>query len=165
MMRGTTYTCALTISNPNGRDDFTEITGTHLTNRTNADVEYIDAFGQNSRNVPQIFCQQFPNTRTIYMSASGVAEVTENSFSGCAQLNTVALVFNSLTSLPNGLFGSNPQLEFAYLGYNQISSVGIEAFTGSGATYIDLEFNDLRSYNAEIFVPVNQTLQVKYSII
>lgn len=104
------YTCHLTINNPNGLDDFTEIAGFHLANRGNADVTFLSATFQNTRNIPSIICRQFPNIRELYMSASNIETIGESSFSGCANLQQVTLVMNRIGAIPDNTFRTNIHL-------------------------------------------------------
>lgn len=60
------YTCDLTLINPNGINNFTQINGTHMTGRTNLDVLVVRG-NPVSRTliIPSIICETFSNLREI----------------------------------------------------------------------------------------------------
>lgn len=161
---GFPYTCQLTIDNPEGSDAFTTIPGQHLPNRTDADVQVVDAFSQNSLNIPQIICQQFPNVVDLYFAVSNVQIIQESSFSGCTNLRSAILIYNAIHTVPANTFRNNPNLEFIYLSWNNVSELTTQSFTGSRANFIDLEFNNLGAmpgglFRGTWFEGVNTTLQ------
>lgn len=124
------YTCQLTIDNPEGLDDFTTIPGTHVEGFTDADVLLVDAFGQNTLNVPAILCQQFPNVRDMYLAVNGIEIVGEAAFAACANVEAVILLLNSINRLPSNTFRNNPNLQFIYFNWNGLEIIEPNAFTG-----------------------------------
>lgn len=51
------YICRLSIQNVQGLADFDEIGGTHVGNKTNADVILVDAESQDTVNIPPVICR------------------------------------------------------------------------------------------------------------
>lgn len=98
------YTCQLTINNPEGFDGFTTIPGTHVEGFTDADVLLVDAFGQNTLNVPSILCNQFTNVRDLYLAVNEIQIIDESAFAGCANVQAVILLFNSISRVPTNTF-------------------------------------------------------------
>lgn len=161
---GYPYTCQLTIQNPQGSDAFTSIPGQHLPNKSNADVELVDAFSQNTLNIPSVICQQFPNLVDLYMAVNNIQIIQESSFAACRNLRSATLVYNAINSIPANTFRNNPNLEFIYLSWNNVSQLVNQSFTGSAALFIDLEFNNLGAmpgglFRGSWFEGVNSTLQ------
>ncbi|KAL7015049.1 hypothetical protein ACKWTF_016261 [Chironomus riparius] len=152
------YTCHLTINNPNGLDDFTEIAGFHIANRGNADVTFLSATFQNTRNIPSIICRQFPNIRELYMTASNIENIGESSFAGCDNLNQVTLVMNRINAIPDNTFRSNIHLTILNMAQNGIRVLGPNAFAGTRLTTIDLSFNEINMFSSATFAAVGQTL-------
>jgi hypothetical protein len=161
---GYPYTCQLTINNPAGSDDFTTIPGNHLPNRTNEDVQLVDAFSQNTLNIPSVICRQFPNLVDLYMTVSNIQIINESSFAGCRHLRSATLVYNAIQAVPANTFRNNPNLEFIYLSWNNLTRLETNSFTGSSALFIDVEFNNLGAmpgglFRGSWFEGVNSTLQ------
>lgn len=161
---GFPYTCQLSIENPNGLDNFQSIPGEHLPGRSDADVELVDSFSQNTLNIPQIICQQFPNTLDLYMAVNYIEIIQESSFAACTRLRSATLVYNNIEVVPPNTFRNNPNLEFIYLSWNHLRELTPQSFTGSSALFIDLEFNNLGAmpgglFRGSWFAGVGSTLQ------
>lgn len=137
---GLDYLCFLTLNNPDGFDNITAITGTHLENRTDADVTYIFRDWGSTANIPSIICSQFPNLRNLDLTNFGIQTVAENSIAGCTGLTFFRLWRNQITALPENLFVSTPLI-----------------------TYIDIDNNQLTTLPENIFVPLTslQTLEIR----
>lgn len=124
------YTCQLTINNPEGSNDFTSIPGNHVEGFTDADVLLVDSFGQNSRNIPSVICQQFPNLRDLYFAVNNVEVIDETSFADCENLVSTILLFNSIRRVPANTFRNNRNLEFIYLNWNGLEELNQDSFRG-----------------------------------
>lgn len=124
------YTCQLAISNPQGFDNFTTIPGTHVTGFTDADVLLVDAFSQNTLNVPSILCRQFPNVRDLYLAVNQIQIVDESAFAACANVEAVILLYNEISRVPANTFRNSPRLQFIYFNWNGLTEIAPNAFTG-----------------------------------
>lgn len=125
------YTCQLTINNPQGSDDFENIPGQHIEGFTDADVDLVDAFGQNTLNIPSVICRQFPNLRDLYFAVNEVEIVDENSFAGCENLQAAVLLFNNINRVPANTFRNNRNLQFIYFNWNNLTELHQDSFTGN----------------------------------
>jgi hypothetical protein len=96
--QGQFYTCVLFIFNPDGLDNFKEITGDHLPNRGNDDVEIVYAAFGTSPNIPQIICNQFSNITEMEFVFMRTVTVEGDPFAGCNQLKNLLLPGNRYDS-------------------------------------------------------------------
>lgn len=118
------YTCAMTITNPNGFDNLTQIDGAHLAGKTNADVRRVEkATGANSVNFPTLICQTFRNTDTITFSSVGIKVITENSFKHCEKLQNLYLWLNKISDIAENAFANNLGLRELDLGSNLLKTL------------------------------------------
>lgn len=105
------YTCHLQLNNPTGRDDFNEIAGDHADGFTNSDVITVMAMNQNSRNIPLVICNQFPNLLDLIVELSAVEVIGADAFAECVNLEFLMIGLNRIASLPDRLFRNNPDLQ------------------------------------------------------
>jgi len=125
----TLYTCNLTIVNPNGLNNFTGISGTHLTGMTDNDIERIySPTGSNSTNVPSIICEKFKNVEYIYLLSMGIKKIDEHSFKNCKILFYLDLGFNQIDTIDEKSFSENTELHYLYLLYNELTSLPENVF-------------------------------------
>lgn len=119
------YTCALTILNPNGLNNFNGISGTHLAGKTDLDVIAIMFYktGSNSTNFPSIICQKFPNLLRIVLNSFGLQSIDDYSFRSCKNLQYIQLRHNKINIIHENSFQNNPELLDIYLENNQISVI------------------------------------------
>lgn len=103
------YTCYLSMNNPGGAE-VSEITGEHLEGFSDADVFMVYSWEGLSTIIPQVVCAQFPSVVQLDFAFFGITTITENSFSGCTNLNFLRLWFNQITELPSNTFANNPAL-------------------------------------------------------
>lgn len=153
------YACRLNISNPIGRDAFTVVPGEHLPGRTNADVTEIDFLNQNTRNIPAIVCEQFPNIKTFIAWGSNIDLITPRSFSGCTQMEALNLFVNNINNIPPNTFANNPLLSYLELGGNRLETLSPQSFEGTAIEFLDLAGNQISVFDPSWFAPINSTLR------
>ncbi|KAG4070942.1 hypothetical protein HA402_001379 [Bradysia odoriphaga] len=161
-----TYRCELTINNPNGLDDFTEIGGIHLEGFSNANVTYIYRTAGFSPNIPRIICDEFPNLSRVMFYNTGLQEITDSTFAGCSQITELDLVLNGISSITPNAFATLTDLSFLYLEANNLQTLPEELFTNQDdLILLDLNYNPLNDIPANLFRPlVNlQTLFLGYA--
>ncbi|KAG5666389.1 hypothetical protein PVAND_014418 [Polypedilum vanderplanki] len=158
-MQGDQYSCTLSTHNPNGFNDFTEIEGDHLPDRANADVVSVTALYQNTRIIPSILCQSFPNLRSMLFMMSNLEDLMEESFTNCANLEILYFHNNRINGIPDFTFRSNANLRQIDVGMNWIENLNENSFTGSRLINIDIDANRLTSFNQNWFTSINSTLQ------
>jgi len=91
------YTCRLYVSGPVTSTDALEITGTHLDNHTDADVQAVVEFFNGD------VLRKFENLKSIIMLGGGLMEINPNAFDVCPKLEKLSLVGNELKTFPSGL--------------------------------------------------------------
>lgn len=158
-LSGQLYACHMTIRNPVG-NEFNSIGGTHVGGQGNNNVQTVDIIGGNTRNIPQIICQQFPQLSGMLVFDDFVDTINPQAFSTCRNLRQLHLGINNIMEVPDNTFANSPLLEELYLGSNMIVRIAPNAFAGTVLNFLDLSYNHLGSLNAEWFAPVVSTLRV-----
>lgn len=157
-----TYRCELTINNPNGADDFTEIGGIHLEGYSDANVTYIYRTAGSSPNVPSIICNTFPNLLRVMFYNSGLVEITDSSFGECTQIVELDLVFNRIFSISANALANMPDLQYFYMEDNQLRTLPETLFANQqDLLLLDLSYNPLNEIPANVFQPLS-TLRTLY---
>lgn len=147
---GFPYTCTLSIFNPGGFDNFTNIDGNHGVDRSDADVvRVINSYG-NTLNIPEVICRQFPSLFEIQFHDASITTLTSNSFAGCGNLRQAIVVRNPINTIAVDTFNGAPNLEVLHLFDNSIADLPSGIFNN---------LNFLRSLylsgNADIQLPLN----------
>ena len=150
------YSCALTIINPNGFNNFPGINGTHLSGRTDNDVLYVySVAGSNTSNIPSIICEKFQNTRRIEILSSGVQTIDEDSFQKCTKLNLLNLKNNKIRQFHENSFRKNSELTELLLWFNEITELPADPFSNLQKLYrLDFESNKITKLPENIFKPL-----------
>lgn len=156
------YFCRLTVQNVQGRNDFTEITGDHYEDLGNNDVRFVDAEVQDTRNIPSIICQQFPNLDELFIQDSHVQIINEQTFEDCRHLGFLNLNGNEITTIPDFTFINNPNIFTIELYNNRISRIEPNAFAGLEVELIDMERNLLTEIDGRWFEPSKEYLTYIY---
>lgn len=126
---------------------------------SNANVTFLFAMNQNSRNVPRIICETFPNLLDYILEYSNVEVVTDTAFASCRNLEFVILGYNNIRTIPDQTFANNERLEYVFLQHNLIRSISNGAFAGTNRiSMLDLSYNELTAFNAIWLRPVAATL-------
>lgn len=107
------------------------IDGNHLGRKTNDDVETISTNGKKTllhwpKNIEKIF----PNLQGIWITESGITEITKEDLKTFPELNSIILNDSKLSRLSSDLFEFNPKLKKIELRNNKISSIGENIFDG-----------------------------------
>lgn len=144
--------------NLRGFDAFESIGGTHLQNRQDSDVEFVFVYQQNTGNIPEIFCTQFPNLRQISITRSNVHTLTTRAFANCSHLTYVNFENNQIWQIPNFLFNANANLEILNFHNNQIQTIAPMAFAIIPLKQLSLERNWLKTFNPAFLVAARETL-------
>lgn len=124
------YNCFLTIDNPNGFDDFTEIGGTHMEGKTDDDVLQIEIRSGTSSIIPRIVCDSFKFIDSITMKGNrGIQRYTENTLSGCINLKDIYLQGNPIAEIHPHFLRNNINLNSVILSNLLVASLPEELFS------------------------------------
>ena len=148
------YTCGLTIQNPNGFNNFTEIGGTHLAGKTNEDVQYVlGVYGSNTTNIPSIICEKFQNATGIELRIIGIDNIDENSLKNCKQLTYLELYGNKISKIDEKSFIENLELQTLYLNGNQLTILPENVFANQHKLItLWLDINKITDLPENIFI-------------
>jgi len=156
------YTCDLTIQNPNGRNNFTDISGGHAWFRGDGNVESVFSMpGSYSIIVPAVICNKFYNNIWIHLRSIGIKVVDYYAFRNCKNLQYVDLNSNEITDINGMSFTNNLQLTTLILSYNQLSSLPESVFSKlQKLTTLRLNNNKLSNLPQNIFVATKALKQL-----
>ncbi|XP_037042739.1 leucine-rich repeat-containing protein 15-like [Bradysia coprophila] len=158
----TNYHCQLTIDNPNGFDNFTEIGGIHLEGFSNEDVDVLYIARGISSNVPQIICETFPNLFEFDFFNARLTELDDNSFSGCSQLGRLYLSYNRISSISENAFANLRAVSYIHLGDNLLTTLPENVFANQqNVTDLILSYNAFTEIPTGLFRPL-ENLQNLY---
>ncbi|XP_070497788.1 chaoptin-like [Chironomus tepperi] len=152
-----TFECLMTAHNPSGHDDYEWIL--QPDGNLNADVGLVQATGQNSRIIPRIICDQYPNLHFMSFINSRVQRLTPGAFENCQNLDTIRLDYNLITTVPSGIFNNNPRLREVVFMANRIHTIADNAFTGSVLATLYLGSNRLTTINRNMLNGIEGTLE------
>ncbi|KAJ6641489.1 Carboxypeptidase N subunit 2 [Pseudolycoriella hygida] len=161
-----TYRCELSINNPNGWNNFTEIGGIHLEGFSHADVTYVYRVAGFSPIIPSIVCNTFPNIARMMFYNTFLSTIDDTSFDGCSRITELDLVLNQISSITPNAFANLPDLRLVYLESNFFTTLPENLFANQQAvTMLDLNFNPLSDIPAGLFQPLEnlQTLLLGYN--
>lgn len=122
------YSCRLRIQNPNGFNNFTVITGIHLSGMRNEDVRYITRSSGSTTNIPSIICETFQKVERIEMHFFEIKLISDNSFENCKELNFLDFLTNNISIIDENSFIRNTKLEFLSFQLNQINELPSKLF-------------------------------------
>jgi len=149
------YTCSLTIINPNGLNNFTGINGMHLSGMTDEDVRYVYGAAGSTPNIPSIICEKFKNTQKIEIFARGLQIIDEDSFQNCKNLTHLNLYNNKIRQFHKNAFKENPELNQLLLWFNEITELPEDPFTNlQKLVRLDFESNNITVLPENIFNPL-----------
>lgn len=107
------------------------IDGNHEGRRTNDEVETISTNGKKTLlHWPKGVEKIFPNLQGIWVTESGLAEITKEDLKAFPKLKSFVLKDSKLTNLSSDSFEFNPKLKMIDLAGNRISTIGENIFDG-----------------------------------
>ncbi|KAG5669551.1 hypothetical protein PVAND_017438 [Polypedilum vanderplanki] len=147
------FLCQMTINNPDGRNDFTQIEGNLPTGVTYEQVTQISVQNQMTTNIPTIICHQFSRLNSIRIEFSELSILNQNSFEACQNISEIILSHNNLNEIGNYTFGNQLRnLDIIDLGFNQLSTLSMRSF---GAESV----KNIRTFNADfnsiVYIDIN----------
>lgn len=142
--------------------DELQITGNHLTGRSNANVVFVEILNSTVEVIPQQFFISFPILNRFY--AQGVSLSTLNRILNCANLRFLFLSGNYLEVINSDVFADCGNLEVLHLQNNNINNIERWAFRNlDKLEVLLLTNNQLQQINADLFTPVPNLLDLGLS--
>lgn len=159
------YICYYDIVNPNGADNFTSIGGEHAEGMTNADVTtFLPGSVLNTINIPQIFCNQFPNVNMAVFSFLNVTTLANNPFNACTNLTWLSLWANPVGEIPQGTFSTNSLLVYLDLDSTQLTTLPVNVFQSlSNLRTLDIRNNPFELIPGGVFRPVSNLVTIYFA--
>lgn len=154
------------------KDEIEAVTGLHVDDRTNLDVEGLAVFDVELNRIPKNLPEFLPNLIAIHMQNTELMTLTVEDLRPFPNLQVFSSWDNSLMTLESDLFRSVPNLQWIGF-YNYIEHVGIHLLRNLTALkFANFEMNpciDLYADNAEDLEELNDLLPVmcpmKYSVV
>lgn len=148
------YDCQLTLKNA---DESTQITGQHLDEFLDEDVQAVDTDNTNSKStlIPAGLCNRFKDLVLFSMTEIGLEEITENSFKNCQNLEFVILNKNNIKKIAKKSFANQTKLKFLWLDNNELTALEPDLFANlSSIVTLFLSKNQLQILPDGIFSPL-----------
>jgi len=159
------YTCAISVYNPNGFNNFTTINGTHLTGKNDENVLNVYSFAaSNTKNIPSIICEKFINIQKIELNQNGIRTINEYSFKNCQKLYYLDLKFNKISEIDEKSFNNNLMLQYLYMYDNQLTNIPENLFLNlENLSILRLNGNNITDLPADIFKPLKKLVDLSFS--
>ncbi len=146
------YDCILTIHNPNGLNNFTEIDGIHQDGLVNDDVTVLRGVNGVSTNIPKIICDTFPNLLLFEFINTVASEIDDSSFEKCSQLTDLRLRWNRISSITSNAFSSLRDVINIDLSFNLLTTLPGDVFANQGnLVTLQLGSNVLQDIPVDLF--------------
>lgn len=108
-------------------------------------------------------CEALPFLDTYWAESLGLISVDANAFEKCTKLKMIFLDYNSLTTLPSGVFDFNVALTEVYLLGNKLSKIDENLFKNNlNLERISLSYNQLQEFSFSTEMPVMTKLTLIY---
>lgn len=150
------YTCRIPnfhIDNDNENQNI-EITGIHIPGRSNDDVVNVEIHDSRTTFVITQLMTSFVNMTGMQIFSSELNRIQLNAFGNAANLETLEITGNHLTSLgPMSFFGT--RLTWLDLDNNRIDTIHVNAFAGlSTLRELNITRNRLQELHPNVFNPL-----------
>lgn len=134
--------------------EMTQVTGVHLPGRTNLDVSILNSFNTSISIFPSVLINQFINLEQVSFVKANISSFN-SPIQHCANLISININNNRLTSLLGGIFQNCANLNRLDVQSNLIAEINANAFNGLGNLwFLDLSHNDLNEFNSISFAPL-----------
>jgi hypothetical protein len=138
-----TYICKVSEINriaSNGR--VFNITGTHIDDKSHADVDSIYFSDLNLVNFPRYLCKFFPNLKSISIIGCNVRSLTKFDLIGCEEIEKIMMNGNKISSLNDDVFEFAPNIESLSFFDNQINFISGKIFDKmENLSYVNFKMN------------------------
>lgn len=148
---GTFYSCWATVVSVANPTIVTDITGTHVAGKTNADVK---AFYTSSHKIltkiPSGIESFFPNLEVFEWTFGNISTIDSNTFTPWPNLLRIDLGWNKIVSLDGNLFQYTRKLQLIFLNLNSLEHVGHDLLTFlTDLTWVSFSSNPCINMNAD----------------
>jgi Leucine rich repeat len=128
---GNQYGCDPTVTIKNRGNVLVEVSGSHMTGKSNSDVKILDVWSQKSLlQMPKNIESFFPNLIGIEFANGNISSISVDDLKAFPNLKVLSFGYNLLTSLDGNLFIQNPKLQWISFSDNKITNVGYNLLSG-----------------------------------
>lgn len=121
---GSQYNCQPRVTQNSQSRSVVAVLGNHQTGRSHQDVLAVTFIGQPISHIPQNMNRFFPNVETIRIDNCPIQSFTREDLRPFPRLRYFVLHLGQLRTINGDVFMYSPQLQFVWLGNNQITNVG-----------------------------------------
>lgn len=106
----------------------TQVTGRHMSGKSNADVTSFNIAFQETKYLPMGFMSFFPNLRTFFVNSSGLKFFTKEDMRDATNLRKIFVNFNDVEELASDTFEGFNKLETFEMHDNKLRMIGAGIF-------------------------------------
>ncbi|CAO1391626.1 unnamed protein product [Diamesa hyperborea] len=150
------YSCEYTHRATSSIEEVTQIEGIHMDGKTDADVEFIQAFDSVLVKIPEIIFKKFNKLNRFDFQNVQLTTLEEFTFQWGTKLKHINLNSNRIRNIPDRAFHNCENLEQIFIQSNNITSIDLNAFGGltSKLTILNLNNNKITEIQYEHFRPL-----------
>ncbi|CAG9798450.1 unnamed protein product [Chironomus riparius] len=150
------YNCELIIQNPNGLNNFTEISGDHIDGKSDSDVKVVNVHRSITTNIPAIICEKFNNIQRASFESSGIERIDDYSFAHCKNLTKLSIMYTMVKRIDRNAFKENLILESLIIDDAELSTMPNNIFSNASRKlkFLSLQKNSFKILKAEWFQPL-----------
>lgn len=163
---GSHYNCLATIVNSGNLASLEEVTGNHLSGRSNFDVRSIHVEGDRTHNkIPRNLEKFFPNLLGLVWDDGNLTTISANDLKPFPYLRVLSIASNHVTKLDGDLFKYSPRLRYIRFHTNFFEHLGQDLLTDlNDLEWVDFTKNPCISMSAsttEQFEELNRQMPIK----
>ncbi|CAO1421778.1 unnamed protein product [Diamesa serratosioi] len=161
------YCCELTGAYVVNAFDGFNISGNHMSGKSDKDVLVLNIRGCSLKFFPNSVFETFINLETLDASTNKIENITSNSFANAYNVKKMVLSNNSIAKLPASVFINCAKLEELSLEQNIISDIDEDAFNGLLTLgRLNLINNQINAIAKNVFtkLPLLKTLELEMNI-
>ncbi|KAG5669501.1 hypothetical protein PVAND_017388 [Polypedilum vanderplanki] len=149
---GDVYECFITNIPISQGNTVTNITGTHLSEKNNDDVEALLFSGDWILSFfPKGFSEFFPNIKAIFIAFSSIETLYGDELNEFPQLKYLDFWHSNLTTISSRLFENTPKIIFIEISSTNLKQVGHDLFTPLNITQLQwIDFTNNRCINKRV---------------
>lgn len=150
---GTSYVCRLAFQTIDSENDM-QVSGVHLEGFNDSNVTWLAQRWSTVQVFPSAIIDEFVNLRTVFLGSTQM-RLFNSPITNCANLETISLFSNLITSIPEGIFRNCANLVTLELSFNNISRIHVNAFVGlTSLSILSLGGNRIADVNFQWFLPL-----------
>lgn len=156
------YSCvAIGLENHQENLEIFKVSGKHVKNKTNSDVEGLVIKEQNVSYVPRNIAKFFPKLTSFEVKNSSLIGISRENFAGLHQLESLELTDNQLEKLNFDVFYDSSSLKHLRLHGNKLTTIHYKTFTNSKQLEVlALDGNQIEIIHEELLINLAELKEI-----